>query len=960
MSAVPSFGQSSVAPRTPRYPAVAGLAVAALAAMVMAGWLLRVPAMVEIFPGAPAMVFANAFSLFLLGGALGLTATRLRGQAAIQTAVGLLALLIGATVLALYGFGIDSPLDLPAVHGWLRHPGRMAPNTALAHMLAGAALVLMSRARGERWAVAALFTAFVVLMMGVTGLATYRLHPELLYGWHVDIRMAIHTGLAFVALGTGIAAATYHAHRLSGYFRQHEALRIGLLAGGLLTFVALAAGLAAFSLLQDRIDSTLRDGLTLAFKNRVEFLNSEIHHGLTAAERLASRPGIQRELLRLRAQPGDRAALRALSEAVGSFVRAESTGIRLRDAAGRVVVEVGEQRAPQLAVPLALAEDARLLWDGASLGIDARVPITRDRAVLGSIEIVQALPALTRMLFDVEALGATGEMPLCGRTARGIECFPTAREPQPYLLAESTPHGPAVMTEALAQRHGTGIVVDRLGHRVMAAYGPASGLGAVLKIDVAEIYGPVRRRFELVGLVLAVVIAASLLLLHSRLLPVVRRLVRSEAQFRGLVDSAPDAMVVSDESGRIILVNAQAEALFGYRRAELLGRPVEMLLPERFRAAHGEQRLAYAGAPRRRPMGGGQEFYALRKDGSEIPVEIGLSPLETEHGTVVVSTVRDVSERLRQVEALRASEQRWQFALEGAGDGLWDWNLVTNEVFFSRQWKRMLGYDEGDVAASLDEWDRRVHPDDKPGAYADIQRHVRGETPMYQNEHRLRCKDGSYRWILDRGLIVSRDADGKPLRMIGTHTDITERKRAEQTIRELSLIDELTGLRNRRGFVTIADAELRLAQRTGQRLSLFFADLDGMKQINDRYGHTEGDRALRDVAQILQETFRDADVIAHLGGDEFVVLALAVDPTDEAKTFARLEERIDRHNREAGRRYRIAVSVGVARHDPASTETLEELLARADAEMYRVKLQRRAARQDVRETPGSTGGLAEV
>jgi PAS domain S-box-containing protein len=129
---------------------------------------------------------------------------------------------------------------------------------------------------------------------------------------------------------------------------------------------------------------------------------------------------------------------------------------------------------------------------------------------------------------------------------------------------------------------------------------------------------------------------------------------------------------------------------------------------------------------------------------------------------------------------LRASEERWQFALEGARDGVWDWNAQTNEVFFSRQWKAMLGFEEHEIGTTLDEWDKRVHTDDKESCYGDLERHFSGETPFYENEHRVLCKDGNYKWILDRGKVMEWMDDGKPLRVIGTHMDMTDRKRAEQ------------------------------------------------------------------------------------------------------------------------------------------------------------------------------------
>jgi len=130
-------------------------------------------------------------------------------------------------------------------------------------------------------------------------------------------------------------------------------------------------------------------------------------------------------------------------------------------------------------------------------------------------------------------------------------------------------------------------------------------------------------------------------------------------------------------------------------------------------------------------------------------------------------------------DALRESEARWQFALEGAGDGVWDWNAQTNQVYFSRQWKAMLGFGEHEIENTFAEWDTRIHPEDHDYVYGEIHKHLAGETSLYISEHRLQCKDGTYKWILDRGQVIERTQDGKPLRVIGTHSDITARKHAE-------------------------------------------------------------------------------------------------------------------------------------------------------------------------------------
>ncbi|EDZ63082.1 diguanylate cyclase/phosphodiesterase with PAS/PAC and GAF sensor(s) [Sulfurimonas gotlandica GD1] len=140
---------------------------------------------------------------------------------------------------------------------------------------------------------------------------------------------------------------------------------------------------------------------------------------------------------------------------------------------------------------------------------------------------------------------------------------------------------------------------------------------------------------------------------------------------------------------------------------------------------------------------------------------------------------------------LHTSEERLRFALEGAGDGLWDWNLKTNEIFFSKRWKEMLGFKEDELDSNLDEWNKIVHPEDLEQVNADIAAHIEGKSDVYKNEHRVKCKDNSYKWILDRGLIVSRDIDGSPIRMVGSHSDISERKQSQLKIEEyMRIIDK--------------------------------------------------------------------------------------------------------------------------------------------------------------------------
>ncbi|MBL8510307.1 MAG: PAS domain-containing protein, partial [Betaproteobacteria bacterium] len=180
------------------------------------------------------------------------------------------------------------------------------------------------------------------------------------------------------------------------------------------------------------------------------------------------------------------------------------------------------------------------------------------------------------------------------------------------------------------------------------------------------------------------------------------------------------------------------------------------------------------------------EFRLLHKNGREVPLLSRGHILRNASGRPIrVSGMNtDLTARKEAEQALRASEERWKLVLEGAGDGGWDWNIETNEVIHSRRWKAMLGYAENEVPDSFRAWSDLVYPPDMPGIMGMLQPHLEGRTPTYRHEYRMLCKDGTWKWILDRGTVVTRDATGKPLRMVGTHIDLTRRKVVELALNE--------------------------------------------------------------------------------------------------------------------------------------------------------------------------------
>jgi diguanylate cyclase (GGDEF)-like protein/PAS domain S-box-containing protein len=329
-------------------------------------------------------------------------------------------------------------------------------------------------------------------------------------------------------------------------------------------------------------------------------------------------------------------------------------------------------------------------------------------------------------------------------------------------------------------------------------------------------------------------------------------------------------------------------------------------------------------------------------------LEIRGTPLAS--GGFVTSYI-DITERKRAEKALAESEERWKFALEGANDGVWDWNFETGEVLYSKRWKEMFGFSETEIGNTTTEWLDRVHPDDLTDVGTAIKLHLFGKTSPPSVEYRFRCKNGSWKWTLGRGMVVSRNSEGKPLRLVGTNSDITERKRMEEEVRQLALYDPLTKLPNRR----LLNEHLSQAMSVSKRSALFGAvmvlDLDNFKALNDTHGHLVGDVLLVDVAARLNSCLREMDTVARLGGDEFVVV-LSELHSDRAESLSKagiiaekirasLSEPYLLSSGQGGRAdglvtHHCTTSIGVALFI-GNEASQDDVLKWADAAMYQAK-----------------------
>jgi diguanylate cyclase (GGDEF)-like protein len=303
----------------------------------------------------------------------------------------------------------------------------------------------------------------------------------------------------------------------------------------------------------------------------------------------------------------------------------------------------------------------------------------------------------------------------------------------------------------------------------------------------------------------------------------------------------------------------------------------------------------------------------------------------------------EIAERMRTEEDLRSSEEMLRLAVEGMGDGVWIWNGTTGKTDLSPLSAEILCGDDEDPASCILEstsgeaWGRIIHEDDRERLSRKKARCLSGEVPAYSAEYRVVGKDGKERWILERGRVVRKDREGRPLAIAGTHSDITGRKKLEDHIRFQATHDFLTGLPNRFLFEDRLTQVLARAKRQKGKAALFFVDMDDFKKVNDRYGHLAGDTLLKEAGSRIVACVREMDTVCRLGGDEFTVILPAVAGPGEAESIAgRIMDAFREPFLLGGDTIFLSLSVGIGIY-PDHGNTVEQLLANADEAMYRAK-----------------------
>lgn len=412
---------------------------------------------------------------------------------------------------------------------------------------------------------------------------------------------------------------------------------------------------------------------------------------------------------------------------------------------------------------------------------------------------------------------------------------------------------------------------------------------------------------------------------------------KSEENYRNLFENANDLIQSVDAEGIFLNVNKKWRTMLGYTLDEVR----QMYFTDIIRKDRVPHCLEWL---KRISMGesvDSVETVFVSKDGRELYVEGSINAQHIDGRFICTRGIfRDITFRKQMERALQESEEKFRMISNTAKDAIIMMDDRGNVTYWNRAAETIFGYTPEEVIG------KELHIVLAPERYLDAYRKGM-ETFVTTGRGTAIGKTVELVGLRKEGREIPIELSLSAVKLnerwnaIGIVRDITKRKNLEAKLQDMSYRDELTGLYNRRGFIELAEQQLKIAERKGRGMILFFADLDDMKQINDQYGHQEGDRALRETATLLQAIFRESDIVARIGGDEFVALTLETRTENAAILLARLAQYFSGRNAKGDLPYALSLSVGVASYDPAHPVTIDKLLAQGDTLMYEEKRKRK-------------------
>ena len=715
--------------------------------------------------------------------------------------------------------------------------------------------------------------------------------------------------------------------------------------------VALLAGVAVFVVMQRHSEELLSKNLQLNLQGSLQLAKAEIGSLLDITMLAATRPLLIDEVQRVNIGADVGTARAKINKLAQNLLMSELVAIALFDKDGRELARAGTfTQKPSLTVPLNLPGRVQLMWDRQLL-LHVAIDLMQGGQVVGKIMTEVPLPATTDAFKESSQQDSTLELLLCAPFGLDAQCFPTKRNSKVITLSRLSASGDLQpIFYALAGDTGVKTAIDYRDQRVVAAYAPvgAVGLGMVLKINSAELNAPIQQQVRLVMPLLLAVLIIALLALRWLLTPLVRQLEDSEAQARQLATSLRDSElmsrsltegiaegVITTTTENIVLqANAAALELFGYKKAELIGRDVSELVPKRHRRQYRDTIVALAAQPEAFNIRG-REVRSLRKDGSEFSSRMSFSDVWVNGQRLLTAVIVDISERKRIGNALRASELQLRTITNNLPYLIAEMDNEFRFVFHNKTYEDVYGlsYEQLHGRTVIEAFGHAAHERVRDK----IEKVLLGNPVSYERDIATH-RQGIRRYAMS---YIPRFGEGlKSGQVIGFYalgTDISELKQTADRLAQLANYDFLTGLPKRVLFQERLEQAMSAARAQGGLVAVVFLDLIRFKNVNDTLGHEAGDQLLIQVAQRLLGTVRSNDTVARISGDEFMLVLTEVNHLDEvARAVQRILQAFEPPFRVAGRNLVTRASLGISIF-PLDSSDIGQLLGYADLAMYSAK-----------------------
>jgi diguanylate cyclase (GGDEF)-like protein/PAS domain S-box-containing protein len=947
---------------------IPSIIVLLISTAVILGWILGIPALVSPYPGQTPMMLNTAICFLLL------SLTPICSQFNVPAVLNkflyrlvILVLLICFTVSIETIFDWDLYIDWVDLHRKVAtnyaHPGRIAPNTTIALALLGLGMLLYGSKRlsieNKHWLIKT--TATLAMLLGGLGLIGYWLSFEYLYNWSGTLSMAASTAVSITLSGFALYRLTAAIASRPSLSDTTSVRKVYLTSVIVMILISILAGTVAFSILAQRTEKLIASNQFQMLKDRSFFFNVAISARSERALVAARDPHIAKFLAMLNDNPEDSLALKSLSELTKPLVNNGFSSILFEDLNGRIwkIVE-NTQTDNIISIPVKGRYRGDLVWSS-GFWLFFSTPLHDEKGVLvGYMKTEQSLASLNELRASTIKAGSSSDMVICSNAGTYLRCFPSSIEKLPFKIDRFYKNQRLPISYALdLKQTGIRTSFDHRGHRVLAAYGPIAntGLGMVIKIDVDEIYAPIREQLlKAIGMLLAL-LGAGLILIRNRMLPIVQ----SIAVARESAEADRERFVAAAEGGfdafyLFEAVRNPKGEIEDFRCLYLnrLGAQLICTEPHKFTGKLLCQELPWA----RSPMYF-DKFKAVTETGNSSQEEFlfdhpevsakWLARQVVKLGDGIALTARDITERKQSELALKEAERLRSAIIESSSFSIIATDKNGMIISMNKAAQRMLWYEEDELVGKTTPV--IIHDKDEIIMRAKELSNELGRTiePGFEvfitqtadnlsdeREWTYIRKDGS-RFPVKLTVTELRDDFSSVVGYLGVAYDISEQKRTEEYIRHIALHDVLTGLPNRALFDDRVKVAVEAAKRDKQKFAIALLDLDHFKHVNDSLGHHIGDKLLEEVSLRLLASVRPSDTVARMGGDEFAfVLPNITHPEGTALVMEKIVKAFKPVVDASNHKIYISASIGACAY-PDDGIDLPTLLRNADTAMYRAK-----------------------